>query len=249
MANDVKRYEWLARAVTAALVKSAFLIRFGEDTEAEIASRIGQILGRHNIIPEVLLVAGDENAFFTNHPMPREDYVVQNYALMVLCARWRGYIVNLTRIVSRGNVSDKLKKDLEICAMAAGTAQYLTKPGLPMSNVYDQMRRVFADAGYPNAWKSVHWGGPTGLGIRDFCVSQYTRSNVLFQEEQPFTWNPILPGVKVEETIISAPDLVTREPARTLTVDPYGWWPMGTVTLQDPAAEGLQSSYPMILER
>ena len=226
--QDTARYEWLAQVATAALVKQGHFLNFGRDTEAEVASRINGMLAPHEIFPEVLLVAGDDKVSRTNHPLPREGAVINDYAIMVLCARYRGYVVNVSRFVHNGAVSDELVKKTQLCGRIALQAYSETVPGATFGNVFSNIVAQYGANGVGGAEKECHQGGPAGIGIRDFLATADNQTIIL--PFQPVTWNPMIPGnsvapgVKVEDTIMTGMNSSSK--SRVLTIDPYGWWPM-----------------------
>jgi hypothetical protein len=56
--------------------------------------------------------------------------------------------------------------------------------------------------GYPEEWKLHHQGGSIGYTGRDYRVHFQTMD--VIQENQAFTWNPSLPGMKSEDTILAS---------------------------------------------
>ena len=65
-------------------------------------------------------------------------------------------------------------------------------------------------------WELHHQGGPAGYAGRDPRVTPSAEDAVVVN--QPFTWNPSGPGVKIEDTV-----QLTGSGIRVLTADPR--WP------------------------
>lgn len=237
---DIERYEWLAQVASAALTKAAYFVSFGKDSEADVAAHITRMLMEVGVVPDVLLVAADAQIRNTNHPLPRTEEdggLIKKDVAMVLCARHRGYIVNLTRRACDEDTRNTLEQSFDGLGKVAARAFALTKPGSTYGNVYLGMRRMFESFGWSGDHELCHWGGPTGIGIRDLCVSDIKDPTVILPH-QAFTWNPIHGGVKIEETILSA----ERDfaPPRVLTGDPYSIWPMRTFSFGDRPDEQVQ---------
>jgi Xaa-Pro aminopeptidase len=228
---DLDRYRWLGQMAAAALTKAAWLTVPDRDSEKDVETRIFSMLNPHEIFPEVLLVASDYYHFLTNHPIARLGAIIKRDLIMVLCARWHGYIVNLSRQVHFGRITSdsELAIIFAQCSRIFAQAVNQTRPGILFRNIFQNMQARATRLGYPTATEDVHFGGPTGIGIRDFCATAESPEEVL--AFQPFTWNPILRGasskVKCEDTYCTGAKANSR-PER-ITIDPYGYWPLRNV--------------------
>jgi hypothetical protein len=165
--------------------------------------------------PVVILVAGRSRRHH-RHPLPT-DTRVDGEATLVLGARRRGMIANLTRRIRfeqpTAEVTASEQRILEV------EADILRATGVGRSFV-----QVFADivSAYPahgfaaDEWTRHHQGGPAGYLGRDPKLTPTTAGS--FTANQAFAWNPTAPGVKVEDTM-----LLTDTGHEVLTVDPR--WP------------------------
>ena len=72
---------------------------------------------------------------------------------------------------------------------------------------------AYAGEGFPDEWKYLHQGGPTGYAGRDFMATPDEKRAVL--DKQAVAWNPSITGSKVEETCIASSDgieIITTTP-------------------------------------
>jgi hypothetical protein len=76
--------------------------------------------------------------------------------------------------------------------------------------VFDDCRRFYAGAGYPDEWRLHHQGGLTGYGSREVIATPST--NHVIAPGQAFAWNPSITGAKAEQTFVlteAGPEIVT----------------------------------------
>ena len=169
--------------------------------------------------PLVLLVAGESRASLP-HPLPT-DATLGRRAMVVVCARRDGLIVNLTRWVSFGPLTDA-ERDAERRILQVEAAAFeATRPGAVLSEVLDAMAAAYPANGFDEEqWRRHHQGGAAGYAGRDPRATPSTRD--VLRLGQAFTWNPWAPGAKVEDTVLLAgtPEAPVIEP---ITVDER--WP------------------------
>jgi Xaa-Pro aminopeptidase len=133
--------------------------------------------------------------------------------MLVACARRHGLIANLTRFVSFGALTPP-----EYDRLLAVEAAFLdaTVPGARVGDVFAAGVAAYGD----DEWTLHHQGGPTGYESRDYLATH--DSDALVVENQAFAWNPSVPSLKVEDTV-----LATSSGLEVLTVDAR--WPTTTV--------------------
>ncbi|MUK01107.1 peptidase M24 [Vibrio cholerae] len=165
--------------------------------------------------PLVVLVAGESRRHY-RHPLPTESPVGAEVTL-VLCARRRGMIANLTRRVRfRGTTPEAASSEQRILEVEADILR-ATRVGRPFTQVFADVAAAYPAHGFAeDEWTRHHQGGPTGYLGRDPKLTPTTPGR--FVEHQAFAWNPTAPGVKVEDTV-----LLTEVGLQVLTVDPR--WP------------------------
>jgi Xaa-Pro dipeptidase len=212
---EVERFRWLGEHSSRAVEAAAREIRPGM-TEHEIEAVMAQKLTAANILPVVLLVAGDERNMLYRHQVPTEN-IFKTFAKLVCCARKWGLIVSLTRSVHVGAALKDLneKQDAVVFVDAVYLAE--TKPGVVVGKIMDAAKEAYAKVGYPSEWQHHHQGGPIGYEAREFIgISESTET---VKNPQAFAWNPTIHGNKSEDSFITsgdAPELITVT----------GKWPM-----------------------
>lgn len=216
---ELDRYRRLGRE-TAAVLTDVLGGATPDLTEYAVTAAVGARLLDRGIDPVVLLAAG-RSRLAHRHPLPTTA-ALGDRAMIVVCARRHGLIVNLTRWLSFGDPdaaeTDATARILEV------EAAYLaaTRPGRAVSEVLSRGSAAYAAHGFdPDEWRRHHQGGPAGYNGRD--PRAVAGLPDLVQPGQAFAWNPSAPGAKVEDTIrigdVGTPDGAVE----VLTVDPR--WP------------------------
>ncbi len=220
------RYRQVCQAAGEALESTCQEIIPGQ-SEWEVAGYLAQASYERGLIPFVTLVAADERIFRYRHPIPTERKI-ENYVMVVLCAKAGGLIANCTRLVHFGPVSSEIiQKHRELQTVDA-TFNLYTRPGAKAGDIFAKAQQAYAYAGFPDEWQLHHQGGATGYAGRDYRAGP--DSPEVVQEWQAFAWNPSITGTKSEDTV-----LVSSEPGHELEVltRPAGSsWPMATVTIE-----------------
>jgi Xaa-Pro aminopeptidase len=239
IADERDRYRQVCRAAAEALESTCLEITPGM-SEWEVAGYLSQACYARGLVPFVTLVAADDRIFNYRHPIPTFN-TIDNYVMVVLCAKGGGLIANCTRLVHFGPVTpDILEKQRHVQTIDA-TFNLNSKPGAVAGEIFAKAQQAYAYAGYPNEWQLHHQGGATGYAGRDYRAGPDSTDVVV--EWQAFAWNPSITGTKSEDTV-----LVSSEPGHELEVltrTPESTWPTVTVSI-----EGLGSmERPDILER
>ena len=237
--DERDRYRQVCRAAAEALENTCREITPGM-SEWEVAGYLSQACYTRGLVPFVTLVAADDRVFNYRHPIPTFN-TIDNYVMVVLCAKGGGLIANCTRLVHFGPVApDILEKQRQVQTVDA-TFNLNTKPGAVAGEIFAKAQQAYAYAGYPNEWQLHHQGGATGYAGREYRAGPDSIDVVV--EWQAFAWNPSITGTKSEDTV-----LVSSEPGHELeilTTFPESTWPAVTVSI-----DGLGSmERPDILER
>jgi hypothetical protein len=176
-------------------------------TAAELAGRLVAI----GADPLVLLVAGERRASLP-HPLPT-DGPLGGRAMVVVCARRDGLIANLSRWVAfrplTSDEEDAQRRILEVEADALDA----TRPGTVLSDVLQVIAGAYPAHGFDaEQWRRHHQGGAAGYGGRDPRATPSTSDVVRLG--QAFTWNPWVPGAKIEDTVLltGTPEAPVIEP-------------------------------------
>lgn len=228
--EELDRYRAVGRDAAEALTEAILSLAPGQ-TEHAAAGAVARACGERALDPVVLLVAGDSRLPFHRHPLPTAQ-PLGRLAMLVACARRGGLIASLTRFVSFGDLDPVLRDAQERLLQVDVAFNASTRPRARVGEVFAAGVRAYAEYGFePEEWRLHHQGGPTGYEPRDYLATAATEPCVV--PHQAFAWNPSVPSLKCEDTIVA-----TAELPEVLTVDPA--WPTATV-------DGL--ARPLVLER
>lgn len=229
--EELDRYRALGRDAARAMTDLCRSVR-PEDSEFEAAARLAALVTATGADPIVLLVAGEARLPEHRHPLPTAGPIGRR-VMFVVCARRHGLIANVTRFVAFGGLSpdeaDAYARLLHVDA-AYNTA---TRPGAAVGTAFRAGMEAYAAQGFDaEEWTLHHQGGPTGYEGRDYLATASSAATVV--AGQAFAWNPSVPTLKVEDTVVAVPDDLPE----ILTVDER--WPTTVVA-------GL--ARPLVLER
>jgi len=200
--GDQARYRALAQDAAKALEKTCREIQPGM-TEYEMQALLAANVIKSELVPHVMLIATDERIFQYRHPIPTSKKL-ERYAMVVLCAERGGLIANATRFVHFGELPDQLKENRVKLAQIDLAMNLATRPGVAIKDVFARGMEAYKEVGYPDDWRFLHQGGPTGYATREFIVTPTSPGVV--QLGQAFAWNPAIRGVKSEDTILVGPE-------------------------------------------
>lgn len=227
---EVARYRSVGGDSAVALTEAALEIEPG-DTEYQAAARVADALFAHALEPVVLLVAGAARVGAHRHPLPTSA-LVGDLVMLVACARRQGLIASLTRFVSFGQLPAARAETYARLLEVDVAFNRATVPGAAVGAVFQAGAAAYAASGFDaDEWQRHHQGGPTGYATRDELATPGSAGEVA--EHQAFAWNPSVPGLKSEDTVLAAsagPEVLTADPA----------WPVKAVS-------GLDR--PLVLER
>ncbi|MGY4541779.1 hypothetical protein ACVWY0_001692 [Arthrobacter sp. UYNi723] len=190
-----------------------------DTTEFELVSALaGRVVGA-GAEPLVLLCNGISRSDF-RHPLATHAPLGRR-AMAVVCARRDGLVANITRWVSfDAGTPEELDAESRIAAVEADIFD-ATVPGARLDLVFGEIKAAYVRHGFgAEQWEQHHQGGPAGYAGRDPRVTAAATDTVVLN--QPFTWNPSGPGVKIEDTV-----QLTASGMKVLTVDDR--WPAATV--------------------
>lgn len=185
-------------------------------TELEIAGGLSSRLLGEDIIPTVLLIGSDRRAFNYRHPIPKNKQL-ENYVMVVVCGKRNGQIINLTRCVHFGPVSNQLSDRFQSCCQVDATFISATRAGRTPATVLGKGIQAYHNQGYSDEWKQHHQGGATGYREREYLATNETTGPIV--PKQPMAWNPSIQGAKCEDTIIA------HENNYSFVTEPGEAWP------------------------
>lgn len=229
--SEIERYRALGRDAGEAIGALVRTLKPGE-SEKEVARRARDVLAARDIHAVVLLVAADERIAKFRHPVATERRWEQRL-MVVVCARRKGLIASLSRLISVGAVPDEMRRRTLSAARVDAQLLAATRPGTTGAELYQVAARSYAAEGFAGEERLHHQGGACGYRGRDWVAHPSSTERV--EDSQAFAWNPSITGTKVEETCIAQDgriELITTSPN----------WP--TITI---AVEGRDYLLPDVL--
>ena len=224
---EVKRLREISKDAAEALGE-AMLDIDPDMSEVEVAGEIAEELWERNLEPVVLLVAGERRIKEFRHPLPTVE-VVGKTAMGVICARRKGLIASVTRIVNFGELSVSMQDTYQRLLNVEAAFLDGTKVGATFAEAFKGGEVAYLKEGFArDEWTKHHQGGPTGYLPRDYPAHEKTFQ--VIGVNNAIAWNPSAEGLKVEDTVITQPGGL-----EILTVDPK--WP--TIQVADRARPGI----------
>ena len=213
--SDVARYKEICSDAAIALGNAMKQV-VSSDREIDVAGLITHALWQADLEIAFLGVAGQERVHKFRHPLPTSA-VVGNRVSASICAKRKGLIASVTRIVSFEALSNVMAKDYESIFKVEAAMLDATVVGKPFSDPINAAVTAYPANGFDSdEWTKHHQGGPTGFLPRDWPAN--SGSARLIANNQPIAWNPTGKGFKAEDTIIA-----TNSGVKILSVDPD--WP------------------------
>jgi len=179
--------------------ETAMGIRPG-DEEREVIGRLSEKLWKSGMDFIIAFCAADDRIARFRHPVAT-DRKIERRAMISVNSRKRGLIVSITRFVQFGKIPADLRQLYEDNVYVDSAMMAATQPGRPAVEVYEAALRAYAEKGYPEEYRLHHQGGSIGYAGRDYKVTAATKE--IIQENQAFTWNPSITGMKSEDTMLA----------------------------------------------
>ncbi len=211
---EIERYRRAGAAAAAAVTETLVAARSAW-TEQELAGAAAAALWARGIEP-ALVLAGSEARLVRYGHTPPTTTGLGGRAMLVVCGRWRGLYVNMTRFVHFRPLSADEQHIFDTVAQVEQAAWAASRPGATLADVLAAITRAYADHGHAGAEQRLHQGGSTGYLSREVVARPDVQAQIA--ANMALAWNPSLPGFKLEDTI-----LVTDQGVEILTVDPV--WP------------------------
>ena len=213
--SDVARYQEICADAAIALGNAMKQVE-SSDREIDVAGLITHALWQADLEIAFLGVAGQDRVHKFRHPLPTST-VVGNRVSASICAKRKGLIASVTRIVSFDPITDQMAKEYEAIFKVEAAILDATVVGKPFSDPINAAIAAYPANGFDgDEWTKHHQGGPTGFLPRDWPAN--TGSARLIANNQPIAWNPTGKGFKAEDTI-----LATKAGVKILSLDPQ--WP------------------------
>jgi Xaa-Pro aminopeptidase len=211
---EIERYSWLNKKCASIVEFTCREVKPGM-TEEQMQAIVSAKLLENGIVPTVLLIATNDRIYNYKHAITKTD-TLKKYAMINICAKKWGLISAVTRFVHFGPLPEQLEKNQEHITNIYASILAKMNVGTEVSNVFSHLQEAYRKEGFPKGWEQHHQGGAIGYKEREYKA--YFGCDYIIRKNQTFAWNPTLPGVKVEDTI-----LVTNDGIKTLTYT--GDWP------------------------
>jgi len=217
--SDISRFKDICTDAAVALGTAMKEVK-SSDREIDVAGLISKSLWESDLEIAFLGVAGESRVKRFRHPLPTTE-LVGSRVVASICAKRKGLIASVTRIVTFGELSEPdINSYLALLHVEAALFD-ATKVGSSFSEPLKAAVAAYPANGFDaDEWTHHHQGGPTGYLPRDWPAT--TTSTRSIAEHQPIAWNPTGKGWKVEDTI-----LTTTSGVKILSNDPN--WPMQMV--------------------
>ncbi len=197
--TEIKRYRWLGHQVAEAVEDVCRALKPGMK-EHQIEAMTAEALWSRGILPTVLLIGVDDRIYKYRHCLP-DDVILKHYAMVNVVAEKWGMPIAMTRFVHFGTLPEDLATNIKKVATVMAHFEVATVPGTSCENIFKGCENWYAEVGFKGEWRNHHQGGAIGYNDREYVI--YPGINEVVQENQPFAWNPTLPGTKVEDTMIA----------------------------------------------
>ena len=198
--DEVKRLRSIGADASAALHEAMKLIEPG-DSEVDLAGEIAEQLWQRDLEPVVLLTSGEERLKRFRHPLPTTQLIGRT-AMGVICARRKGLIASVTRIINFGPISNSMRDTYQRLLLVESAFLDRTKVGTTFAEAFKSGQSAYASRGFQrDEWTKHHQGGPTGYLPRDFTAHEKTEE--IIGINNAIAWNPSAEGMKVEDTLLT----------------------------------------------
>ena len=173
-------------------------------SEWEAAAELAAACRRRGMFSPVLLAASGERLARFRHPIPHGGALGRR-AMLVVCAERGGLFASLTRIVDFEEPDPETARRQEACEeILRRMREEATRPGRTLAEAFEDCRRFYAEAGFPDGWRDHHQGGMAGYASREAIATPEAQEEI--RTGQAFAWNPSLEGAKAEETFFLGED-------------------------------------------
>jgi Xaa-Pro dipeptidase len=201
--DAIEAYRSLGEDTVQAMSETADFVS-SETDEFEAAAELSAACLRRGMYTPVLLAASGERLARNRHPVPHGGHLGKQ-AMLVVCAERGGLFVSLTRMIYFQEPDPQTARRQEACEeVLRRMREEATREGSTLAQAFEDCRRFYDEAGFPEGWRNHHQGGMTGYASREVIATPGTHQDI--REGQAFAWNPSLEGAKAEETFVLGPE-------------------------------------------
>jgi Xaa-Pro dipeptidase len=201
--DAIETYRRLGEDTSLAVSEAAKSLS-SETDELEAAARLSAACVERGISVPVLLAASGERLVRYRHPVPHGGPLGEQ-AMLVACAERGGLFASVTRMIYFRELEPQTTRRQEACEeVLRRMREEATRPGRTLAQAFEDCRRFYAEAGFPEGWRDHHQGGMAGYASREIIATPTTHQEI--GEGQAFAWNPSLVGAKAEETFVLGPN-------------------------------------------
>ena len=208
--HAIETYRRLGEDIVLAVSEAAGSLS-PETDELEAAADLSAACLEHGIFAPVLLAASGERLVRYRHPIPHGG-PLGSQAMLVACAERGGLFASVTRMIYFEDPDPQTARCQEACEeVLRRMREEATRQGRTLAQAFEDCRRFYAEAGFPEGWRYHHQGGMTGYASREVIATPATQQEI--SAGQAFAWNPSLVGAKAEETFVlgaDGPEVLTR---------------------------------------
>jgi Xaa-Pro dipeptidase len=208
--DAIEDYRRLGEDTSVAVSEAADVLS-PETDEFEAAAELSAACFRRGMFAPVLLAASEERLVRHRHPVPHGGPLGKQ-AMLVVCAERGGLFVSLTRMIYFQELDPQTARRQEACEeVLRRMREEATREERTLAQAFEDCRRFYAEAGFPEGWRNHHQGGMTGYASREVIATPGTQQEIT--EGQAFAWNPSLEGAKAEETFVlgqDGPEMLTH---------------------------------------
>jgi len=200
--SDIARFKDICTDAAVALGTAMKEVK-SSDREIDVAGLITKSLWESDLEIAFLGVAGESRVKRFRHPLPTSE-LVGSRVVASICAKRKGLIASVTRIVTFGELSGPDINSYFALLQVEAALFDATKVGSAFSEPVKAAVAAYPANGFDaDEWTRHHQGGPTGYLPRDWPATTASTREIAIN--QPIAWNPTGKGFKVEDTILTSP--------------------------------------------
>jgi Xaa-Pro aminopeptidase len=167
-------------------------------TDREIETMTSTELQNRGLRPTVILIGVDERLQKYYH-YPTVGKVLKKHVFVNICAKRWGLTSSVGRYVHFGKPSAELENNMKKSAEISAKLEAATVAGATAADLFKKGQEWFAEAGLPDGWKTIHFGGGIGYAEREWVATP--TSTEVIRPQTAYAWNPFTPAALSFDTI------------------------------------------------